>query len=222
LRRSPDENGIRVWVEGLPGSEKSRSDALRLFRVALGLLRARHREAGELREEQGGGLGAGSSRDAEGNQSLLLGQARLISDIGGSFDHLIRAAESSLAASKNLGGALEVNGRPNRDAADYYLIYEFAEAEFGGSTGIGGKLGILEASQERFTRSANNLPAVDGGRHATNNSNAPMDLAAMDDFIRGLLQAWVGASGGEDGGLPLVQVPLRSVAAPDLGGEESS
>jgi hypothetical protein len=45
--------------------------------------------------------------------------------------------------SQNLLNALWLNGRPNRTGADYFMIHEFAVAEFQGKKGCGKPLRSL-------------------------------------------------------------------------------
>ena len=70
-------------------------------------------------------------------------------------------------------------------------IYEFAARDLGGEKGIEAKLDISITEQGKFTQSANQLPALDGGRHVGDLKVTPWTLTQQEEFVVGLLQRWI-------------------------------
>lgn len=194
VKRWRTENGFRIWVEvdpRRPTDPAARAEALAIFQTLLGILRSWRSIAGELREEQRGGLGAGSTRDEAGNQWLAIGPAIEYRIQEGEIEELAARARCGIDASQHLRNALWLNGRMNRTAADYYMIHEYAAMEFAGMKGIRDALGISTNAQLKLTRSANSLSPLQGGRHAKGESAAPMSLAQQRIFTMNLLRRWI-------------------------------
>lgn len=192
IEQPRSENGLRLWVEGEPADDEAAERALGDFQTLLGVLRAWRQGAGELREERLGGLGEGSVRDQAGNQWVKVHPAVAYITFGkDDVQRFAHQAREAMKESENLHDALRINGRPNRTSADYYLIYEYAEAEFGGKKGIREALGPSENAQDLFTASANNLSPLRGGRHARGDGIARMDLGGQRRFTSHFLRSWI-------------------------------
>jgi hypothetical protein len=191
IRRWPGENGLRIWVEGDPSDSRTHSEAVAVFQTVLGVLRAWCADAGILRDESRGGLGDGAVRDDSGNQWLKLGTAVYYETAKGDIEVLSVAARRGIEVSQNLRNALWLNGRANRTAADFYMIHEYAEQEFGGAKGVSSALGLSVKSQNKLTRSANNLSPLSGGRHAQGNSDVVMALDEQQEYVARLVYLWI-------------------------------
>lgn len=191
VRRTPDENGLRLWVEGSKPEADSRNVAKSKFRVLLGALRSWRVGAGELQVERLDGLGPSAARDDDGNQWLAIPTA-LIYDLAGD-PHLTfgRDVATAVSQSVHLTNAFFVNGRTSRTATDFYMIHEYAEREFNGVKGIRSELGLSLTSQRLLTQSANNLSPHDGGRHADPAGSARWSLGQQQTHVSDLLQRWV-------------------------------
>ncbi len=208
VRRAPNENGLRLWVEGDPTDPESKALATAMFQTLLGALRAFRAEAGELREEQLAGLGAGSIRDEAGNQWVGVGTVRVFVTFGdevGAFAADVRAA---IANSQGLRNALWLNGRLGRTGADYFMIHEYAQGDLGGRKGVRDALGVTADAQEKLRASTNNLSPLEGGRHAKGTGSASWGLEEQRGFTADLLKRWIHyrASAPADG-RPGVVVP---------------
>jgi hypothetical protein len=190
VTRSPDENGLRLWVEGDPGHAEPRERATAMFQTLLGALRAFRVEAGELREEFLAGLGPGSVRDEEGNQWVGVGTVRVFTTFGGEVETFSAEVRDAIAQSQALRNALWLNGRPGRTGADYYMILEYAEVDLGGTEGVREALGISRDAQERLRAAANTLSPLEGGRHAKATSSSPSTLE-QSAFTADLLKRWI-------------------------------
>jgi hypothetical protein len=191
VRRPSKENGLRLWVEGDPSDVESRALATAMFQTLLGALRAFRAEAGELREEQLAGLGAGSVRDEAGNQWVGVGTVRVFATFGSEVEAFATRVRAAIAKSQGLRNGLWLNGRLGRTAADYYMIHEYAEADLGGTKGVRDTLGISASAQERLTASSNNLSPLEGGRHARGTGFASLSLEEQRAFIAELLRCWI-------------------------------
>jgi hypothetical protein len=195
IKRWPGENGLRLWVEGDPTDSAARTEALAKFQTVLGVLRAWRSGAGELRDERRAGLGEGSVRDEAGNQWVMVDPALGYGIAGGEIEKLSASAFQGIRVSQNLRNALWLNGRTNRTAADFYMIYEYAEKELKGSKGIRAALGLSDDSQDRLTRSANNLSPLEGGRHAEGGAAVAMTLDEQREYVARLLRLWIARYG---------------------------
>jgi hypothetical protein len=192
VTRHQGENGLRLWVDGTAPYDASRTKAVAQFQTLLGVLRAWRSGAGQLVEEARGGLGqGGATRDSDGRQWITVGPAIVYTIVGG--DDRRYAEEVSLAINKSqdLRVALWLNGQTNRTAAELYMIYGCAHRDLGGQTGITAKLGISRNQQETFTRSANNLSPLEGGRHVEQHRQAPWTLVEQQEFTDGMLRRWI-------------------------------
>ncbi|MDP8929303.1 MAG: hypothetical protein M3O70_12220 [Actinomycetota bacterium] len=191
VTRWQGENGLRIWVDGWHRpDERAEVIARYKIQILLGLLRAWRADAGKLKQERWGGLGQGSRRDSAGNQWVPVGPA--VAYLAG-HDELIRLAEavaSAIGKRESLCNALWLNGRADRTAADYYMVHEYAETEFGGKKRVRDRLDISVNDQNRLTRSANKLSPLEGGRHARHGA-APWSLDECREFIAQLLRQWI-------------------------------
>ena len=191
IKRWAGENGLRLWVEGVPTDSAAGADALARFQTVLGVLRAWRSGAGELCDERRSGLGEQSVRDEAGNQWVMVGPAIGYGIAGGEIEKLAASAARGVSTSQNLRNALWLNGRTNRTAADFYMILEYAEHEFGGPSGISAVLGLSRKSQSRLASSANNLSPLAGGRHANGGGAVAMGLDEQREYVAGLLRLWI-------------------------------
>jgi hypothetical protein len=191
LMKNPDNQQFVMRVAGDPSTDDLGTrlvEAEDRFSELLGVLRAQKHGRGERQAE----VGRAPGRDELGNQFVPIGTAREYARFPGAIEGFAAKASSGMKGSSAFREALRVFGRPNRDAADYYLVYELAEKEFGGWQGIRDRLGFSRAKLEEFTKSANHLAATSGGRHASGDpAKATMNLDDMSRFIRELMAAWV-------------------------------
>ena len=188
---NPDTRQFVMRVDGNPHTDDLQA-ALAMaedrFSELLGVLRAQKEGRGERREE----IGRAPARDEFGNQVVPIGTAKEYMRFPGVVETFAARAAAGMTASTNFQQAFRVFGRANRDAADYYLVYEFMEEEFGGWRGIHDRLGFSRAQLEEFTKSANHLAATHGGRHASGDpAKASMTLDEMERFMREVVSAWV-------------------------------
>jgi hypothetical protein len=208
-----EPSGIYVWIDGPPTGLESRRAAASQHQLMLGVLRAFAAHAGGLVDELRTGLGPGTSRNHAGDQWVEVPSVDDRHHDRAALDAFARRARTGITASAHLESALILNGRPNRNSADFFMIHEYATFEFanaaqihnhtrlpGGSTKIRGggalppveaELGIPVADQLTFKQSANNWPALQGGRHAEGRHPAAMDLDQQRKFSADLLRRWV-------------------------------
>jgi hypothetical protein len=193
LKRWPGENGLRIWVDGNPqASSASRGEALARFQTVLGILRAWRPDAGELQDERRVSLGEGTVRDEHGNQYVSLGTIVTYSMHAREIETFAIQSMHGINATVNLSNALWLHGRANRNAADFYMIHEYAQLEFGSPKGIMRALGISVGSQSRLTKSANNLSPLAGGRHVSGDADAVvMSLKEQREHVARLLRSWI-------------------------------
>ena len=181
------------YVLRLPGDPKvddldlATKTASARFSEMLGVLRAKKHGRGELQVE----VGRTHIRDEHGNQIVRVGTAKVYVSSPGEMQTFASKAATGLSTSAEFRNALRVFGRANRDAADFYLVYELAKKQFGGSQEIRDRLGLSKARLNEFRKSANHLSATDGGRHAIGDpSKATMNLDQMSRFTTELVAAW--------------------------------
>lgn len=203
------QDGYQLWAEGTGPDpyETAHRTAEVQFQTVVGVLRAWQPSLGESPEEQWGPLGP-VGRDAAGNVYTGAGTVVAVAAVGGGVarwvvdgvpvevvvesveEHLVFANKSARAmqASEALSSALYLFGKPGSEPADWYVIYEHAENEFGGSNGIKERLGISEDRQSRFTQSAQR------DRHAPKPADppAPLSVAEQRECIADLLKKWIG------------------------------
>jgi hypothetical protein len=197
IHRHRSENGLRLWVDGNPTDPNTASAAAARFQTVLGVLRAWRSGAGELVDERRAGLGVGPVRDEAGTHWVMAGPAIAYGIVGGEIEQLAFEARSGIAKSDHLRNALWLNGRASRTAADFYMIHEYAEREFGGAKGITSSLGISGNAQSRLTQSANSLSPLEGGRHAKFDAPAPLTLDDQREFVANLLRRWLARYRGD-------------------------
>jgi hypothetical protein len=102
-----------------------------------------------------------------------------------------RDVKVALDHSPHLRNALWLHGRRDRNSADFYMIYEYAEEDLGGRKAIVAALGVTDNDIRRLRKSANNLAPNDGGRHATGTGTAEWSLDDQREFIAGFLKQWI-------------------------------
>ncbi|OLP18486.1 hypothetical protein BST81_10375 [Leptolyngbya sp. 'hensonii'] len=100
-------------------------------------------------------------------------------------------AKLAIARSIQLANALWLNGRRDRNAADFYMIYEYAEDDLGGRNAIVKALGVSDNDITRLRKSANNLAPTDGGRHAKGTGVPEWGLDRQREFIGRFLKEWI-------------------------------
>lgn len=191
VRRHEGENRLRLWVEGSATDGTSRTTTAVKFQTLLGALRAWRSVAGQLRDEALAGLGQGAARDVHGNQWVMGGTANWYRIVGGEDRIFAKNAAVAIGTSQNLRNALWLNGRTNRTGADFYMIYEYALRDLGGQEGITAALNISGNQQTKLRQSANNLSPLDGGRHVSEQKQAPWTLAEQQAFSADLLRRWI-------------------------------
>ena len=182
------------YVLRLPGDTKVddldrvTEAAFARFSEMLGVLRAKKHGRGELQSE----VGRTHIRDEHGNQIVRVGTVKVYASFPGEMETFASKAAAGFSVSDDFREALRVFGRANRDAADYYLVYELASKEFEGWQGIRDRLGFSKARLDEFRKSANHLTATEGGRHAAGDpTRATMSLDEMSLFTTELVAAWV-------------------------------
>jgi len=191
---------VRVWAE----SESSAPDvdgrqrAQDKFQIALGVLRAWKRDAGELSEEARFRLGQGSAMDAAGNQWVAINTA-IAYFHPEEAEQLAARARARLDESAHLADALWLFGRASRTASDFYMIHQLASMEFGAKKGVAEALAISVNSQDALTSSASNLSPLEGGRKARRTGTVVWDLSHQRDFTAELLRAWIASSSAARG-----------------------
>jgi len=97
----------------------------------------------------------------------------------------------ALSRSQSLRNALWLNGRRDRNSADYYMVYEYAKTEFGGGANISSVLGVSSVDISRLRQSANNLCPTKGGRHAGGAVVPHWGLDSQRQFTATLLKKWI-------------------------------
>ena len=194
VQREPGVNGLRLMVEGDPLNPLSETTATDQFQILLGVLRAWHPLAGQREDEVRPGVGPGPVRDERGGQYVRL---NTILEYRNATDPEVqsyaREAKVALERSSHLRNALWLLGRRQPNAADFYMIYEYAEQDLGGRNGIVDVLEIPNDDEiKELKKSANNLAPTEGGRHAGRNPEiARWSVAEQRKFIVRLLQRWI-------------------------------
>jgi len=191
-----DSDELRVWVDAESPDDDAKAEADETFRIALGILRVwKPATAGELREEWAARSGYGNARDTEGNTWVFAGSALAYAVVGGDVERLATRARNALANSQHLRNALWLNGRAHRNAADLWMICEYAGMEFKGPDGIERELGFAVADQRLLKKSADNLAPRAGGRHAGEKYTPPWTLDEQHKFVAELLLRWIAKLG---------------------------
>ena len=189
--RVPGANGIRLTLRGDYRDERLTELAADQFQTLLGVLRAWRSVAGQRVDEVRPGIGQGSIRDEHGNQVIMVGSAIAYTTFGSEVKTYAGLAKLAIAHSVRLADALWLNGRRDRNAADFYMIYEYAEDDLGGRSAIVKALGVSDNDITRLRMSANNLAPTDGGRHAKGTGVPEWGLDRQREFIGRFLEKWI-------------------------------
>lgn len=189
--RVPGANGLRLTLEGDYRDECLTELAADQFQTLLGVLRAWRPLAGQRVDEVRPGIGQGSIRDEHGNQVIMVGSAIIYTTFGSEVKTYAGLAKLAIARSIRLADALWLNGRRDRNAADFYMIYEYAEDDLGGRSAIVKALGVSENDITRLRMSANNLTPTEGGRHAKGTGAPEWSLDRQREFIGRFLKEWI-------------------------------
>lgn len=191
IDRESGKNGIRLRVAGDYRDLELLEVASNKFQILLGALRTWKPIAGERRDEVRPGIGGGSIRDERGNQVVHVGSVISYTISGGEIEKYAEEIKLAIECSQSLKNSLWLNGRRDRNSADYYMIYEYAEQEFSGKNNISSKLGISKSEISKLRQSANNLCPTKGGRHTSGTATPHMDLESQRQFVATLLKNWV-------------------------------
>ncbi|HEY0691492.1 MAG TPA: hypothetical protein VGD71_20930 [Kribbella sp.] len=193
--RFPDVNGLRLWVDGDPLTPEEPADEARaIFQTSLGVLRTWRPGAGELEVERLRGLGAGTIQDRARNQWGTAAAAVTYSSGLGELASLITCAARALPSTDRLGEALWLLGRAHPDAAEFFMIFEYAGLDplLGGSEQLMiNRLGFSTDWARDFRRSAHNLAPKAGGRHAKTGQAPPWNLTKLREATAELLRRWI-------------------------------
>ena len=111
--------------------------------------------------------------------------------LGSEVEAYAREAKLASEHSPHLRNALWLNGRRDRNAADFYMVYEYAEDDLGGRKAIVIALGVTDNDITRLRNSANNIAPTDGGRHAKGSGTAEWSLDDQMEFIARFLKSWI-------------------------------
>lgn len=189
--RTPDGNGLRLRVTGDYLNPAILEVAANEFQILLGVLRSWKPIAGERRDEARPGVGAGSVRDENGNQVVHVGTAIMYRDASDKIQKFSRQVCAALNRSQSLRNALWLNGRRDRNSADYYMVYEYAKVEIGSKADISSTLGVSISDIKKLKQSANNLCPTKGGRHAGCKAVPCWGLDTQRQFTATLLKNWI-------------------------------
>ncbi len=184
-------NGLRLTLEGDYRNERLLELAADQFQTLLGALRAWRPLAGQRVDEIRPGIGQGSIQDEHGNQVIMARSAIAYITSGSEVKTYANLARLAITRSTQLADALWLNGRRDRNAADFYMIYEYAEDNLGGRGAIVKALGVSDNDITRLRGSANNLAPTDGGRHAKGFGTPEWSLDRQREFIARFLKEWI-------------------------------
>ncbi len=190
-QRVAGENGLRLTLDGDHRDHSLLKIAADRFQTLLGVLRSWRPLAGERLDEIRPGIGSGSIRDGRGNQVVMLRSSIMYATSESEVQRYATRARLAMERSELLRNALWLNGRRDRNAADFYMIYEYAEDDLGGRNAIVAALGVTDNDIKRLRSSTNNLAPIDGGRHAKGSGTAEWDLGAQNEFIAQFLRSWI-------------------------------
>jgi hypothetical protein len=191
LDRETGKNGLRIRVSGNYKDQCTLKLAADEFQLLLGIIRAWNPIAGERRDEVRPGIGTGSIRDENGNQVVICGTAIWYRATNEEIDAFSKQASIAINRSLAIRNALWLNGRRNRNAADFYMIYEYAETIFEGEKNIASELNLSVSDFSKLRRSANNLCPLEGGRHAKNTVDPGWGLEEQKEFTALMLRKWI-------------------------------
>ena len=188
VQRDPGVNGLRLKLEGDYKDDSLLKTAADQFQMRLGVLRAWRPMAGQRVDEVRPGIGPSSIRDEHGNQLVMVGSVIAYATFGSEVEAYAREAKLASEHSPHLRNALWLNGRRDRNAADFYMVYEYAEDDLGGRKVIVAALGVTDNDIKRLRNSANNLAPTDGGRHAKGSGTVEWGLDDQMEFIARFLK----------------------------------
>jgi hypothetical protein len=191
VQRVPGANGLRLRLEGDYRDDSLLKTAADRFQILLGILRSWRPVAGQRVDEIRPGIGPGSIRDEHGNQLVKAESAIMYVIAGSEVEAYARDVKAGLQRSPYLHNALWLHGRRDRNSADFYMIYEYAEEDLKGRKAIVETLGVTDSDITRLRSSANNLAPSDGGRHAKGTGTAEWSLDDQREFIAGFLKRWI-------------------------------
>jgi hypothetical protein len=191
LIRNPAGNGLWLQLDGDykdPSLQKLAADQ---FQILLGALRAWRPLAGQREDEVEPGMGSGSIRDEHGNQLIRIGPALEYATAVDEVPSYSNRVQIATSRSPQLRNALWLHGRRDRNAADVYMVYEYAEQDFHGRNAVVAALGVTLKQVRTLRASANNLAPLSGGRHAGTKGKVEWDLDAQLVFIAEFVRKWI-------------------------------
>lgn len=191
VQRLPETNSLYLELNGDYKDDFLIKIAADRFQILLGVLRAWRPTAGQRVDEVLPEIGPGSIRDEHGNQFVKAGVATAYATCGNELESYAHEAKRAFEYSKFLRNALWLNGRRDRNAADYYMVYEYAKVDLGSDKTIRTALNVSLKDIARLTNSANNLAPTEGGRHAKVSGKAEWDLDDQKKFVARFLKAWI-------------------------------
>ncbi len=191
VQRNPGANGLRLKLERDYKDDSLLKPAANQFQTLLGVLRAWRPLAGQRVDEVRPGIGGGSIRDEHGNQLVIVEPAILHRTLESEVEKYAREAKLASECSPHVRDALWLNGRRDRNAADFYMVYEYAKDDLGGRKAIVATLGVTDNDITRLSKSANNLAPTEGGRHAKRSGTAEWGLDDQMEFIARFLRRWI-------------------------------
>lgn len=191
VHRNKHKNGLQMKVAGNYLDKSRPKIASDQFQILLGILRAWRSVAGQRVDEIRPGIGEGSIRDEHGNQVVMLGSVISYALVGAEVEAYARQAKVAVERSRCLRNALWLHGRRDRNSADFFMIYEYAEMDFAGRKAIVSELGVADRDIGRLKNSANNLAPTEGGRHATETGTTEWSLDDQREFVAKFLNRWI-------------------------------
>ena len=147
--------------------------------------------AGQRVDEVRPGIGPGSIRDEHGNQLVMVGPAIEYATFGSKVEAYAHEVKLATEHSLRLHNALWLNGRRDRNAADFFMIYEYAKDDLKGRKAVVAALGVTDSDITRLKKSANNLAPTEGGRHAKGSGSIEWGLDDQMEFIARLVKRWI-------------------------------
>lgn len=189
--RERGENGLFLKEEGDYKDRSMLGVMNDRFQMLLGVLRAFLPAAGERKDELNFGFGQFYSKDEAGNQlGAINGVIEHYYDES-LFQSYVSSARFCIKNSPMVANSFWLNGRRGRNAADYYMIFEYAKKRFNKQEKkMAEGLGVKREDLELLRKSANNLCPKLGGRHTEMKINAEWSLDEQSRFISVLLKQW--------------------------------
>lgn len=195
IKKNSNMKGLCLKIEGNYKDDSLLITAANQFQLLLGVLRAWNTMAGQRVDEIRPGIGLGSIQDEYGNQIIKPVSVISYNNFDSAVEEYAHQAKIATGHSLNLRNALWLNGRRDRNAADFYMVYEYAENDLGGSKAIIEALDVTDGDIARLKKSANNLAPTDGGRHAKGFGTAEWGLDDQMQFIARFLKEWIAYRG---------------------------